>query len=224
MRICLFLLFIHLYALPLLAAAPTTLEPPPPPPAVPRLLISEIQANPILHDDRAGEFVEIVNLAREPVRLADLSLLLPSGVRAVPVRPGAPLLHAGEVVLLTPLATQAGEAAVKGMRLPNDSGRLELFWRQTRVDIAQWHKKAPWPTPRPGQALERTHPQADGELGGTWRRSLSPLHGVERASPGRVEWPCPDVRGTALEGRCLPPHPSGQRPRCRISAILGFGR
>ncbi len=198
-------------------AAPPPGEPPPLPPPVPRLVISEIQANPLLHDDRAGEFVEVVNLAKEPVRLADLTLLLPSGVRAVPVRPAAPLLHAGEVVLLTPLGAQPGEAAVKGMRLPNDAGRLELFWRQTRVDVAQWHKKAPWPKPVPGQALERVRPGQDGESGRAWRRSASVLHGVEHASPGRVEWPCAEVKGTALEGKCatLPKNRTPQR--CRLT-------
>lgn len=185
-------------------ASPSGAEPPPLPPAVPRLVVSEVQANPILHDDRAGEFVEVVNLSSQPVRLMDLTLLLPSGVRGVPVRPSAPLLHPGEVVLLTPLGSQPGEAAVKGMRLPNDAGRLELFWRQTRVDVAQWHKKAPWPKPKPGYALERVRPDADGERGTTWRHARQLLHGVERASPGRVDWVCPDVAGTALEGHCTP--------------------
>jgi hypothetical protein len=191
--------------------------PPPLPPAVPRVVMSEVQANPLLHDDRAGEFVEVVNLSREPVRLADLTLLLPSGTRAVPVRPAAPLIHPGEVVLLTPLGSLPGEAALKGMRLPNDAGRLELFWRQTRVDVAQWHKKAPWPKPRPGVALERTRPGADGERGSAWRQARQVLHGVERASPGRVEWLCPDVVGTALEGKCVPPAKSRTASRCRVS-------
>ena len=213
------LLLLILRALPQSAIADPG-EPPPLPPAVPRLVISEIQSNPLLHDDRAGEFVEVVNLAREPVRLADLSLLLPSGVRAVPVRPAAPLLHPGEIVLLTPMGAQPGEAAVKGMRLPNDAGRLELFWRQTRVDVAQWHKKPPWPKPRPGQALERLRPTQDGESGRAWRRSQSVLNGVERASPGRVDWLCPDVQGTALEGKCIAPQKARAQQRCRVTRWL----
>ncbi len=211
------MLTIVLFLAPAAWGNPVAGEPPPLPPAVPRLIISEIQCNPLLHDDRAGEFVEIVNLAREPVRLADLALLLPSGVRAVPVRPSAPLLHAGEVVLLTPLGGQAGEAAVKGMRLPNDAGRLELFWRQSRVDVAQWHKKPPWPKPLPGQSLERVRPNQDGESGRAWRRAQSVLHGVERASPGRVDWQCADVQGTALEGHCATPHKGKPPQRCRVS-------
>ena len=198
--------------------ARSTDEPPPLPPVVPRIVISEIQSNPLLHDDRAGEFVEVVNLAREPVRLADLVLVLPSGVRAVPVRPASPLLHAGEVVLLTPLGAQPGEAAVKGMRLPNDAGRVELFWRQTRVDVAQWHKKPPWPKAIPGQALERLGPARDGESGRSWRRSTTVLHGIERASPGRVDWLCPEVQGTALEGRCVVPQKGKGPQRCRAAA------
>ncbi len=213
------LLVLILRVLPQSAIADPS-EPPPLPPAVPRLVISEIQSNPLLHDDRAGEFVEVVNLAREPVRLADLSLLLPSGVRAVPVRPAAPLLHAGEIVLLTPMGAQPGEAAVKGMRLPNDAGRLELFWRQTRVDVAQWHKKPPWPKPHPGQALERLRPTPDGESGRAWRRSQSVLHGIERASPGRVDWLCPDVQGTALEGKCIAPQKARALQRCRVTHRL----
>ncbi len=205
-----------LVSLFLLQTAVANADPPPVPPAVPRLVISEIQNNPILHDDRAGEFVEVVNLAKEPVRIADLTLLLPSGVRAIPVCPSAPLLQAGEVVLLTPLGAQAGEASVKGMRLPNDAGRLELFWRQTRVDVAQWHKKAPWPKPVPGRALERLGPGQDGESGRAWRRSQSVLHGVERASPGKVDWLCKDVTGTALEGRCVTPQKAKEARRCRI--------
>lgn len=186
------------------AEQPTFSGPPPLPPAVPRVVIAEIQAHPLLHDDRAGEFVEIVNLSRQPVRLTDLTLLLPSGVRAALVRPSSPLLHAGEVALATPMATQAGEVAVKGMRLPNDAGRLELFWRQTRVDVVQWHKKAPWPKAKPGASLERVGPDADASIGRSWRRSQQVWNGVERASPGRVDWPCEEVKDTALEGRCVP--------------------
>ena len=211
------MLTIVLFLTPAAWANPVASEPPPLPPAVPRLIISEIQSNPLLHDERAGEFVEVVNLAHEPVRLADLALLLPSGVRAVPVRPSAPLLHAGEVVLLTPLGGQAGEAAVKGMRLPNDAGRLELFWRQSRVDVAQWHKKPPWPKPLPGQSLERVRPTQEGESGRAWRRAQSVLHGVERASPGRVDWLCADVLGTALEGRCVTPPKGKPQQRCHVS-------
>ena len=211
------LLLPFLLLLPMNGQAEAPGDPPPLPPAVPRLVISEVQSNPVLHDDRAGEFVEVVNLAREPVRLADLTLLLPSGMRVAPARPAAPLLRAGEVVLLTPLGSQPGEAAVKGMRLPNDAGRLELFWRQTRVDVAQWHKKPPWPKPQPGQALERLGPTRDGELGRSWRRATSVLHGVERASPGRVDWLCPDVQGTALEGRCITPQRAKAQQRCRVT-------
>ena len=193
---------------------PDEAGPPPLPPPVPRLLISEIQVNPLLHDDRAGEFVEIVNLSHQPVRLTDLTLLLPSGLRGVPVRPRAPLLQPAEVVILTPLGSEPGEAAVRGMRLPNDSGRLELFWRHTRVDVVQWHKKAPWPKPQPGRSLERQRPGSAGTEGRTWRLSAVVLNGIERASPGRVDWLCTDVAGTALEGHCVPTVKAKKQQRC----------
>ena len=57
----------------------------------------------------------------------------------------------------------------------------------------------------------------DGELGRSWRRATSILHGVERASPGRVEWLCPDVQGTALEGRCVSPQKAKTPTRCRAT-------
>ena len=202
------------HAPPVEDVTPTFMGPPPLPPPVPRLLISEIQVNPLLHDERAGEFLEIVNLSRQPVRLTDLTLLLPSGTRAVPVRPMAPLLYAGEVVLATPLGSQPGEAAVKGMRLPNDAGRVELYWRQTRVDVIQWHKKAPWPKPVPGVALERVGPRGEATSGKQWRRAKQVWHGVERASPGRVDWPCAEVLGTALEGKCVPADKAKRLQRC----------
>ena len=81
--------------LPPVAARPLPELPPPAPPVAqrpPRVVISEVFADPLLLDDAAGEFVELANLSAQPVRLADLAIHLPSGKVAIPERPSAPLL------------------------------------------------------------------------------------------------------------------------------------
>lgn len=168
------------------APAPVPVDPGPPP----RLRISEIMTDPLLIDDAAGEYVEVVNLSDGPVRLADLALLLPSGKTVSPERPSMPLLAAGGVLVATPLGAGPAEAKVRGMRLPNAAGRVELLWRGKQVDVAQWHRKWPWPKAMAGRALERTAPGADGLAGGSWRRSRETLRGIERGSPGRLTWSC----------------------------------
>ncbi len=172
----------------------------------PRLLISEMMVDPLLLEDSAGEFVELANLSGEPVRLADISLLLPSGKWVMPERPRAPVLRAGEIALLTPQGYGPNEAKVRGLKLPNQAGRLELRWRQTTVDVVQWHRKKPWPKAVPGMALERISPTADGKLGSSWRRSPTPLRVVERGSPGRSSWACDSLRNTPAHKVCAGDH------------------
>ena len=174
-------------------------------PATPRLVVSELMVDPLLLDDSVAEFVEIVNLSPWPVRLADLSLTLPSGRTFVPERPLAPVLLPGAIVVLTPHGQGPGEARLRGLRLPNVAGRLELRWRKQLVDVVHWYRKRPWPKAKPGIALERISPMADGQLGGSWRASRTVLRVMERASPGTVNWTCAQVRGTPLEGRCAAP-------------------
>lgn len=195
-----------------LAEAVTVAAAPVSPPAVPRLVVSELMVDPLLLDDSTAEYIEIVNLSPGPVRLADLSLTFPSGRAFVPERPHAPVLLPGAIVIMTPHGEGAGEARLRGLRLPNQAGRLELSWRKHVVDVVHWYRKRPWPKAKPGVALERVSPMADGQHGNAWRSSRDALRVMERGSPGKVAWVCGQVRGTSLEGRCLADPPGPKTP------------
>ena len=149
----------------------------------PRVRFTELQPAPLLLDDRAGEYVELVNLGPTAVALAEVKLLLPNGTAAPLLRPARPSLAPGEVALCTPLGQQ-GAIQVPGMRLPDRAGRLELLWRGTPVDVAQWLRARPGPKVAAGVALERGDPDADGARLTAWRPSRTPLRGLERGSPG----------------------------------------
>jgi hypothetical protein len=181
----------------------------------PRLVISEVLVDPLLLEDVAGEFVEVVNLSPAAVRLPDLEVALPSGKVAVPERPALPVLRPGEVLLLTPLGKGRDEARLRGLRLPNQAGRLELRWRGHLVDVVQWHKKRPWPKQKPGYALERTAPDSDGMLGSSWRHASAPLRGIERATPGRLTWACERVRDTPVWAMCVQEQKKAPKTRNR---------
>ncbi len=195
-----------------LAEAPTRSTLPEP---LPRIVVSELFVDPLLLDDNAGEFIEIVNLSNAAVRLVDLELALPSGKVAVPERPGRPVLGPGEVVLLTPLGKGPGEAKVRGMRLPNQAGRLELRWRGRLLDVVQWHKKRPWPKQKPGFAIERVAPDANGGVGGSWRHAREAMRVIERATPGRLTWPCEPLRDTAVWSACMQARKQAPKTRNR---------
>ena len=178
--------------------------------APPRVVVSEVLPDPLLHDEGAGDYVEIANLATASVRLADLALLLPNGRRLTIERPGNPWLQAGEVVVVQS-ADAPKRIRLKGLRLPNSAGRLELWWRSHRVDVAQWHKRRPWPRAKPGVALERVSPLADGSSPGAWRLASAVVDRLERGSPGVVHWPCAAVAGTGLARGCVNPPPPRRR-------------
>lgn len=195
---------------------------------LPRVVVSEVLVDPLLLDDSVAEFVELVNLSAGPVRLSDLSLTLPSGRVLVPERASAPVLLAGAVVVLTPQGRGDNEVRLRGLKLPNQAGRIELHWRKQLIDVVHWYRKKPWPKARPGVALERVSPAADGRLGLSWRSSRTPLRVMERASPGTVSWSCEQVRGTPLEGRCAAAQPGPKTPnrarRCPVrKGVAGGG-
>jgi hypothetical protein len=185
--------------------------------------------DPLLVDDPAGEYVEVVNLSDGVVRLADLAFLLPSGKTVSPERPSTPLLSSGGVLVATPLGAGPAEAKVRGMRLPNAAGRLELLWRGKQVDVAQWHRKWPWPKATAGRALERTAPGADGLAGGSWRRSRETLRGIERGSPGRLTWSCEQLarEGIGSKSACVKVQQGQKRPnrtpRCPVREEVAGG-
>jgi hypothetical protein len=194
-------------------ATPQGLEQPP------RVVISELLTDPLLRDEGVGDYVELANLATLSLRLADLALWVPSGKRVALERPKQPWLLPGEVVVVRGAAMAGPEERTairaKGLRLPNSAGRVELWWRDRRIDVAQWQRKRPWPKSRPGVALERVTPQSDGTGPLAWRRATSAVDGLERGSPGRVEWPCSSVAGTALHSRCLAEPKRSPRSLCR---------
>lgn len=194
-------------------ATPSSLEQPP------RVVISELLTDPLLRDEGVGDYVELANLATLSLRLADLALWVPSGKRLALERPKQPWLLPGEVVVVRGAAMagpeQRSAIRAKGLRLPNSAGRVELWWRDRRIDVAQWQRKRPWPKGKPGVALERVTPQSDGTGPLAWRRATSAVDGLERGSPGRVEWPCSSVTGTALHSRCLADLKRPTRSLCR---------
>lgn len=169
----------------------------------PRVLISELLTDPLLRDEGAGDYVEIANLATSSVRLADLALLLPSGKKMSLLRPRQPWMAPGEVVVVQGMEAP-GRIRLKGLRLPNAAGRVELWWRSQRIDAVQWQRRRPWPRSKPGVALERVSPLVDGTGPAAWRSATAAVDRLERGSPGTVAWPCPAVAGTALEQGCAP--------------------
>lgn len=172
----------------------------PPLPGV-RLRISEVMSDPLLVDDRAGEYVEVANLSACTVRLSDLALTVPSGRRlSLGGRSGG--LAPGAIAVVSPQGLVSGSIALKGLRLPGRAGRLELSWRGRTVDVAQWTGRWPWPRHRAGRALERRGPETDGRSARAWRHSRQPLRGVERGSPGAL--PGWRVRTPAGEGSAPP--------------------
>lgn len=191
---------------PSLEHAPS-LEQAPPPPAEPlrppRLRISEVMADPLLVDDRAGEYVELVHLGDRPVAIDALALKPPSGKTLPLERAVEPVLRPGEVLLVTPLGLDEREAMARGLRLPNRAARIELLWHDKVIDVAQWTGKWPWPKHRVGASIERVRGDADGTVGRSWRRARTPLRRVERGSPGVCPWPRP--RGHASVGVQAPP-------------------
>lgn len=166
------------------------------PRAAPKVRISEVMTDPLLLDDVAGEFVEIVNVGTFAVRTAELELELPSGKRAVPLTDGATDLPPCGVLVLAP-QPGPGVVMMKSMRLPNRAGRLALRWRGQPLDVVQWTGRWPWPKHKAGYALERRSADSDGTLGSSWRHARAPLRRVERGSPGRVAWTCDQADVTA---------------------------
>ncbi len=168
----------------------------------PRIVISELFVDPLVLDDRAGEYIEMVNLSPHAVRVSDLSLSLPSGTVAPLDRAHDPVLHPGEVAIATARTTAVQQIHVPVMKLPNGAGRIELRWRNRVVDVAQWYGKKPWPKAHPGWSLERTRPDADGQTRVAWRASLTQMRVIERGSPGQVQWPCATLTNTPLLAAC----------------------
>ena len=193
-----------IFAASIAAAAEPSAKADPPPP-VPQLRISEVMTDPLLLDDVAGEYVEVVNLGPGVVRRAELELELPSGKRAVPFASADSDLAPCAVLLLAP-QPGPGATMVKAMRLPNRAGRLTLRWRGRVVDVVQWTGRWPWPKHRPGLALERRSPDADGTVGSSWRHARTPLRRVERGNPGSVGWRC-DVAEAAAQAQRAPDAP-----------------
>jgi len=197
-------------SLPLDAPAPqTVLRPAPLPPSAtttdaaelphgvtPLAVLTELMTDPLLLDDAAGEYVELMLLSEHALLVADLRLRLPSGKVAVPERPDAPLLLPGEVLLLTAQGLQPGSARVKGLKLPNPAGRLELWYRDQLLDVAHWHNKKPWWKRRPGVAQERTALLLAGDDRRAWQPSRTVRRGQERGSPGQTQLTCKDLLAT----------------------------
>ena len=165
----------------------------------PQVVISEVLVDPLLRDEGVGEYLELVNLSHSAVRLIDLTLVLPSGKRVALDRSPAPWLRVGEVGLVRP-QPRADDIGGKGLRLPNDAGRLELWWRNELIDTVQWHAKRR--RVHAGIALERLDPRSDGASPHSWRRASARVDKLERGSPGYVIWPCLALSGTALASAC----------------------
>ena len=179
-------------------ATVTTAEPAPldpPPAATVTVVVTEVMSDPLLLEDAAGEYLELINLSDISLRLADIHVRLPSGKVATPDRPHQPLWSPGEVVLLSALGLQQGSVRLKGLKLPNPAGRLEIWHHNQLLDVAHWHNKRPWPKRRPGVALERRSLTAGGQAS-AWRRSATRQRGQEYGSPGLSQLPCRELLQT----------------------------
>lgn len=185
----------------------------------PRIAMSELLADPLLHEEGVGDYVELVVLSGEAVRLADLTLVAPNGKRLPMARPADPWLRAGEVAVVRPIALGRSVVA-KGLRLPNGAGRVELWWRNRLIDVAQWqvHRRS---RSRAGIAIERVDPRMDGALPSSWRLARGVVDKLERGSPGAVEWPCPALVGTALAAACRQPNAPAKTAKGRT--LCGSG-
>lgn len=177
-------------------------EPPPPPPdgnaplpagVTPVVRITEVMSDPMLVDDVAGEYLELVNASGAAVLLSSLALRMPSGRRIQLQRPAQPWLLPCEVVVIRPLP-EPGSIELRGMKLPNRAGEVVLLWGPHPVDVARWTGRWPWPRHRPGAALERRSLDSDGAAAQAWRPASSHLRGVERGSPGTIPWRCSTTR------------------------------
>lgn len=164
--------------------------------ATPVAIVSELMTDPLLLDDSAGEYVELMLLSDQTLRVADLRLRLPSGKVAIPERPDAPLWRPGEVLLVSGPGLQPGSARAKGLKLPNPAGRLELWHRDQLLDIAHWHNKPPWWKRRPGIAQERVSAAIPGDQPRAWQRSRTVRRGQERGSPGVTQLTCRELLAT----------------------------
>lgn len=165
----------------------------------PRVVISEVLVDPLLRAEGVGEYLELVNLSPSAVRLIDLTFVLPSGKRVTLDRSSASVLRVGEVGVVRP-QPRADEIGGKGLRLPNDAGRLELWWRNELIDTVQWHTKRR--RVHAGIALERLDPRSDGANPHSWRRAIARVDKLERGSPGYIIWPCAALTGTTLASAC----------------------
>lgn len=149
-----------------------------------RLVVSEVFSDPLLVDDKVGEFVELTNLGPGAVALARLRLRLPSGQQARLERPARPTLAACEAMVVRALPQSPEEAAAAKLRLPNRAGMVELLDGPRVLDRAVWTGRWPWPKHRAGRALERRNAEVPGDRAHAWRVARRPLRRVERASPG----------------------------------------
>ena len=166
------------------------------------VVVSELQVDPLLLTDAAGEYVELVNLGDRPLPIATLAVIPPSGRRIQLQRPRFPILPPGAVVVVRRRPRHACEAAAPGLALPDRAGRLQVLARGVVVDTVHWMSTGPGPRRRAGRSLERRHPRAPGEYGRSWRHSRKALRRVERGSPGTLTWSCAEVAGTGLARAC----------------------
>lgn len=162
-----------------------------------RLVVSEVFSDPLLVDDKVGEFVEITNLGPDAVALTRLRLRLPSGQQARLERPARPVLAACEALVVRALPQSADEAAAAKLRLPNRAGMVELLDGARVLDRAVWTGRWPWPKHRAGRALERRNAEVPGDRANAWRVARRPLRRVERASPGWHGLRCVEGKGSA---------------------------
>ena len=146
------------------------------------VIIHEIAYHPI-HDDTAGEWIELLNTHEQPIDVSGWQLARANGGAAIRVRddtilePGAFLVLCGN---LTDFAARFPDVTNVQGNLPfdlrNSGDILHLFnSRNELVDEVAFDDAAPWPPEADGfgPTLALINPAADNSLAGNWAASES---------------------------------------------------
>lgn len=176
------------------APAPTTTAPSPTTtlPEPPRLVVTEIHANPDALSDAAGEYFEVYNAGSASVDLAGLEIS-DDGSDAFTVQ-GQFLLEPGGFAVLGRSAAAADGTVdyVYGaeMVLANTADVIELRWQGGTVDRVSYDASYPLVAGASLALAPGSEDAAANDLVVSWCAETRLLANGDRGSPGRANSPC----------------------------------